>query len=530
MWKRERDERNDWSVKRFDSGQPDWEWTKREHEYDATGRLVKSGYSQWWDAEEPPEPDYLEHTYAGSRHIQNYDGSSTYGERWQQPHAGPSRPGAGTPLNDPPTRAPQLLWVSHRRSDAKLVRRRGAALRVRPAHRRVLSEPECQRRERHLLGQGKALAKDSSGSGANWCTGIGSADPLGVLNPMSSRLDFDGTVTATDMDRATDAREKGRIGILGSALSYAGSSPRVTSEKIGRDVNPLGRGGGAALVGGQLNLGRIAPRLPQNKAAGGSGSSVNNQGQSGSCPVPECEGGGKYAYKFYTSGCFFWWLQNWSPELRMDEDICACNDRPCIVTRVDCGCSLEEWVEMPECCMCMACTCTLDLGKGNQALCERPECTPEWCEPPLECLCIKDDTPEGPPGPSDPPEDCCSKCERCLDACDNLPPFNGSVAALAPVIYVVLSRICDALTKAAPPWIQILCRALAAGAGILELLYSILPIIRRWCCRERCRDIFCFNEDCLDVIECPTCANFCYTGGFAPAAQICAAVGYPISS
>jgi len=149
--------------------------------------------------------------------------------------------------------------------------------------RRTFPTPTTEGDQRHLYGQGKAMPKDSSGSGANWGTGIQSDDPNGVLNPMNSRLDFDGTVTATDLDRATDTREKGRIGILGSALAYAGSSPRVTSEKIGRDINPLGRGGGAALVGGQLNLGRMFPSLPISRAIGGTGSSVNNRGCAGGC-------------------------------------------------------------------------------------------------------------------------------------------------------------------------------------------------------------------------------------------------------
>ena len=86
---------------------------------------------------------------------------------------------------------------------------------------------------------------------------------------VESRLFFDGTVAPTDMSRATDAREKGsenvtsanwlqpilwysycmggtlllfcssRCGILGSGLSYAGSYSRVTSETIGRDLNPV---------------------------------------------------------------------------------------------------------------------------------------------------------------------------------------------------------------------------------------------------------------------------------------------------
>src|SRR5690606_18561755 len=96
---------------------------------------------------------------------------------------------------------------------------------------------------------------------------------------VNSRLFFEGTVTATDMSRATNAASarpaeaclqrsarplsagakwqlnKGRIGITGSSQAYGGSNGRVTSESIGRDVNPLGRGGGAALVGGCRDVG-----------------------------------------------------------------------------------------------------------------------------------------------------------------------------------------------------------------------------------------------------------------------------------
>ena len=97
------------------------------------------------------------------------------------------------------------------------------------------------------------------------------------------------------MSRATDAREKGRIGILGSGLSYAGSYSRVTSETIGRDLNPLGRGDGNAYVGGQLNLGRITPSLPMSTAPGGWGNSVNNgcgDGGGESCSETLSEGTG----------------------------------------------------------------------------------------------------------------------------------------------------------------------------------------------------------------------------------------------
>jgi hypothetical protein len=80
------------------------------------------------------------------------------------------------------------------------------------------------------------------------------------------------------MSRVTDQREAGRMGIHGTSLSRGGSDPRVTSEAIGRDINPLGRGNGMALVGGMLNLGRIAPMLAGAKPRGGAqGSSVNNK-------------------------------------------------------------------------------------------------------------------------------------------------------------------------------------------------------------------------------------------------------------
>jgi hypothetical protein len=71
------------------------------------------------------------------------------------------------------------------------------------------------------------------------------------------------------------------VGIFGSGYSYCGSSPRVTSETIGRDINPLGRGDGMAYVGGMQNLGRIAPMLPGSTAKFGNGNSINNDGAQG---------------------------------------------------------------------------------------------------------------------------------------------------------------------------------------------------------------------------------------------------------
>lgn len=92
---------------------------------------------------------------------------------------------------------------------------------------------------------------------------------------------FEGTVSSTDMSRATDGREKDRIGIFGTGLSYAGSYARVTSESIGRDLNPLGRGAGQALVGGTSVLGFIEARLPNGLTHYGEGNSINNCRQNG---------------------------------------------------------------------------------------------------------------------------------------------------------------------------------------------------------------------------------------------------------
>jgi hypothetical protein len=90
-----------------------------------------------------------------------------------------------------------------------------------------------------LYGQGRPMAKSASGAGADMSSGTLSKDQGSGSVQVSSRLFFDGTVagggTANDLSRLTDAREKGRIGIFGSALSYAGAYGRVTSESLGRD-------------------------------------------------------------------------------------------------------------------------------------------------------------------------------------------------------------------------------------------------------------------------------------------------------
>lgn len=58
-----------------------WRWTERLHYYDATGRLLKSSYSAYY-AGDTPTISSLEHVYAGSRHVQNYDNVSSYGAVW----------------------------------------------------------------------------------------------------------------------------------------------------------------------------------------------------------------------------------------------------------------------------------------------------------------------------------------------------------------------------------------------------------------------------------------------------------------
>ena len=248
-----------WWVRAYDSGQKDWQLTKREHGYDAAGRLINSTYKQWWEEDEEPEGDYLEHTYAGSRHIQNYDGSSTYGEVWhwagaQNAHAAPVK------SPNPDTASQAAFNIANDKTP----------------QRTTWQTPTTAGDARNLYGQGKPMPKDSSGDGADWGTGIESYTTAATVLQIESRLDFDGTVAPTDLDRATDAREKSRIGIFGSSLAYTGSSGRVTSEPLGRDLNPLGRGSGMALVGGDVNLGRISPALPLCSAGKGSGSSINN--------------------------------------------------------------------------------------------------------------------------------------------------------------------------------------------------------------------------------------------------------------
>ena len=267
---------------RYDSTAGEEQYRARLHKYDGLGRAVRSALLDWDEGGNPPAPSYRGHAYAGARHAGNTTVQSlpaTYGARWhwagaQQEHAAPLKsPNADTSGNTG----------------------YNAANTTSPQRRTYLS-PTSAGNERHLYGQGKPNAMDAADltEAAEWSTGIVSEDSTGEVQ-VESRLFYQGTVegggTASELSRLTDAREKGRIGILGSALAYAGLAGRVTSESIGRDLNPLGRGDGRAYVAGQLNLGRISPRLPGNIAAVGTGDSINNSEQQG-LGGPSGPGGG----------------------------------------------------------------------------------------------------------------------------------------------------------------------------------------------------------------------------------------------
>jgi hypothetical protein len=138
------------------------------------------------------------------------------------------------------------------------------------------------------------MAKDSSGGGSGWATGIVSQPTTwrqwgGPPCPPSFSVFFEGTVASTDLSRATDVREKERLGIFSTDLAYAGSYGRVLSESIGRDLNPLGRGAGQALVGGTVQLDIINAPLPYSSASQGIGNSVNNDAPDSAYSKDQCE-------------------------------------------------------------------------------------------------------------------------------------------------------------------------------------------------------------------------------------------------
>ena len=313
-------------VRAFDSNQKDWELTKREHQFDAAGRLVNSTYKQWWESGEEPSGDSVEHIYDGYKFIQNHDGSSSYGKPWhwagvQKSHESPVK------SPNPDTASQDGYNIANDKTP----------------QRRTWQNPTTAGDERNLYGQGKPMAKDSSGSGADWSAGITSDTPDATVLQVESRFDFDGTVAPTDLDRATDVREKYRMGIFGSALSYAGSGGRVTSEPLGRDLNPLGRGSGYGYVAGALRISVLAPILPGAHPEGGNGNSVNNPGQS--CPLnPECGSGNRC--------CCPSWIGLEGPWRLEQRDVCSLR------------CNGLEWDEDPARCHQIECQC-IALGCRN---------------------------------------------------------------------------------------------------------------------------------------------------------------------
>jgi hypothetical protein len=234
-----------------------WVWVKRSHNCDAIGRLVKSNWKTWLDGGNEPGGDTSQHIYAGAKHIQNYDGTN-YGAVWhwagaQHEHMGPLR----SPNADTASQTGYNVAAGGADESGG-----GGAGGMTPQRRTFLS-PTSEGDQRHLFGQGRPMAKDSSGSGSNWANGTQSLPTTLGQSAVKSRLFFEGTVSSTDMTRATDAREKQRIGIFGTDLSYAESYGRLASESIGRDLNPLGKQVWQALLVSVLNLGTIPPRLPR---------------------------------------------------------------------------------------------------------------------------------------------------------------------------------------------------------------------------------------------------------------------------
>ena len=326
---------------RYDSTAGATQYRRRYHKYDGLGRAVQSALQDYQAGDpDPGPPTYREHIYAGARHVQNSDGSSTYGARWHwagaaQEHASPLKsPNADTSgntgYNVANTTAPQ---------------------------RRTYLSPTSEGNERHLYGQGKpnAMDADAETMAAQWSTGIVSEDSTGEVQ-VESRLFYQGTVegggTANELSRLTDAREKGRIGILGSALSYAGSYGRVTSESIGRDLNPLGRGDGGSYVAGGMNLGRISPSLPGNKSPGGWGNSVNNSSRSKFSPCDRVPVGSRELTATERT-C----VLDWQADVQSFIGPVMCPYLPCVYVSECDFCDRDEWIEEPECCMQLHCNC-----------------------------------------------------------------------------------------------------------------------------------------------------------------------------
>jgi hypothetical protein len=268
-------------------------------------------------------------------------------------------------------------------------------------------------------------------------------------NPVTSRLMFEGTVTSTDYSRITDMREKGRIGIYGTGLSCAGASPRVTSESIGRDLNPLGRGDGRAYVGGgqnrgqsAQNLGRVSPSLPGSTARFGTGNSVNNwfagPGGGGNGPYGPCNdnigslGPNQVGYVINHDdrAC----LLNWVATLP-DQGGGACPYWICCAAW-DRQCTPDEWSVCPYQCFVRRCNMMYNNQQAGGECCflaingRKASSEPSRCAPP--CACRADGIRIGPPSapplppPGPPPGDPCA-CEACVSGCGVDPNAPDSV-------------------------------------------------------------------------------------------------------
>jgi hypothetical protein len=247
-----------------------WVWKEREYLYSAVGAILETGWRTYNDGTMPPAFQTSKHAYdqQTGNFVQNTNtGVTPYGMRWVW--AGAQNGGYGNLFGPNSDTASQNAYTLNAQGGAGI------------PNRRTFINPTTEGDKRELWGQGRPMGKDSNSA---WSTGTGSAVQNTHQNPVTSRLVFEGTVAPNDAARATDMREKGRIGIYGTGFSYAGSSPRVTSESLGRDLNPLGRGDGNAYVGGGQNegmsvqnLGMVYPSLPLLPAMQqGTGNSVNN--------------------------------------------------------------------------------------------------------------------------------------------------------------------------------------------------------------------------------------------------------------
>jgi hypothetical protein len=252
-------------------GTNNWVWVERQHEYSAVGALLRSGWRTYPDGTSPGAYSSSKHAYdqQTGNFVQNVATSGAppaKGTRWVW--AGAQNAGYGNLFGPNSDTASQNAYTVNASGGTGI------------PNRRTFINPSTEGDKRELWGQGRPMGKDSNTA---WSTGTISQPANTHMNPVTSRLVFEGTVSSTDLSRITDMREKGRIGIFGTGFSYAGASGRVTSESIGRDLNPLGRGDGMAYVGGgqniggsAQNLGPICPKLPKARTVSGTGNSVNN--------------------------------------------------------------------------------------------------------------------------------------------------------------------------------------------------------------------------------------------------------------